>query len=108
MYTDCAFERVGRTESEIYQTTFAEHMLTQYGIITVFNIPDSPGVDLGPNVEGETGGNEEFEDYHAFVENLMWVLVMTRPDIANALRARARHRHNPTARHWKTLLHIAA
>ena len=33
---------------------------------------------------------------------------MTRPDIANALRACARHSHNLSARHWKTLLQIAA
>ena len=33
---------------------------------------------------------------------------MTRPDIANALRACARHSHNPSPRHWKALLQIAA
>ena len=33
---------------------------------------------------------------------------MTRPDIANALRACARHRHNSTARYSKALLQIAA
>ena len=58
---------LGEQNPSCNQTTFAKHMLTQYGIITVSNIRDSPGVDLGPNVEGETGGNEEFEDYHAFV-----------------------------------------
>ena len=73
--------------------------MAQYGIATVSNIPASPGVDLGPNVEGETGGNEEFEDYHAFVGNLMWMLVMTRPDMANALLASARHKHNSTVRY---------
>ena len=34
---------------------------------------------------------------------------MTRLDIANnALRACARHSHNPSPRHWKALLQIAA
>ena len=33
---------------------------------------------------------------------------MTGPDIANALRACARHSHNPSLRHWKALLQIAA
>ena len=33
---------------------------------------------------------------------------MTRPDIANALRACARHSNNPSPRHWKALLQIAA
>ena len=34
--------------------------------------------------------------------------VMARLDIANTLRACARHSHNPIARHWKTLVQIAA
>ena len=39
----------------------------------------------------------------------MWLSLMTRPDIANnALRACARHSHNPSPRHWKALLHFAA
>ena len=33
---------------------------------------------------------------------------MTRPDIANALRTCARHSHNPSPRHWKALLQVAA
>ena len=38
----------------------------------------------------------------------MWLSVMTRPDIANALRACARHSYNPSPRHWKALLQVAA
>ena len=40
----------------------------------------------------------------------MWLFVMTRSDIANALRACARHSHNPHPRlgHWKALLQVAA
>ena len=44
----------------------------------------------------------------SLVGSLMWLSVMTRPDIANALRACARHSHNPSARHWKAVLQIAA
>ena len=33
---------------------------------------------------------------------------MTRPNIANALRACARHSHNPSPRKWKALLQVAA
>ncbi|CAM9549949.1 unnamed protein product, partial [Ascophyllum nodosum] len=36
----------------------------------------------------------------------MWLLVMTRPDIANALHACSRHSHNPSPRHWKALLQV--
>ena len=80
---------------------FAENIMTQHGITTVFNVSASPGpgVDLGPRGEGETGRNEEFIDYHALVGSLMCMSVMMRPDIANALRTCARHSHNPTARH---------
>ena len=38
----------------------------------------------------------------------MWLSVMTKPDIANAFRACARHSHNPSLRHWKALLQIVA
>ena len=58
---------LGKHNPGYNQKTFAEHMMTQYGITTAFNIPASPGVDLGSKVEGETGGNEEFEVYYAFV-----------------------------------------
>ena len=40
------------------------------------------------------------------VGSLMWLVTMTRPDIANAVRAVARHSHSPTERHWKAVLKI--
>ena len=46
--------------------------------------------------------------YRALVGSLMGLSVMTRSDIANALCACARHRHNPMPRHWKALLHVTA
>ena len=70
-----------------------------YGISAKSNIPGSPGVDLGPRREGEPGGNEEFPQYRALVDSLMWLSVMTRPDIANTLRACTRHSYNPSPRH---------
>ena len=109
MYTGCAFERDWENGIlEISQTAFVENLVSQYGISAVSDIAASPGVDLGPRVEGESGGNEEFAEYRALVGSLMWLSVMTQPDIANALRACARHCHNPTARHWKALLQVAA
>ena len=99
MYTDCAFERDWENIIlDINQKAFAEYMMTQYEIITVSNTSARPGVDLGFRVKGETGGNEELTYYHAFAGSLMLMLVMTRPDIANALQACARHSHNPTTR----------
>ena len=38
----------------------------------------------------------------------MWLSTMTRPDISKAVRAVARHSHNPTDRHWEAVLKIMA
>ena len=109
MYTGCAFERDwDKGILEMNQTAFAKNMVQQYNISATSNIPGSPGVDLGPRKDGKPGCNEDFPKYRASVGSLMWLSVMTRPDIANALRACARHSHNPCPRHWKALLQVAA
>ena len=109
MYTGCAFERDwDNWILEINQTAFAINTVEQYNIFTTSNIPWSPGVDLGPRKDGEPGGNEHFPKYRALVGSLMWLVVMTRPDIANALRTCSRHSHNPSPRHWKALLQVAS
>ena len=88
------------------QTGYAESLVAQYGISTNPNIPGSPGVDLGSRKDGEPGGNDEFPLYQPLVGSLMLLSVMTRPDIADALRACARHINNPSPPHWKALLQI--
>ena len=109
MYTGCAFVRDWESGLlEMNQTAYAENLVVQYRISATSNIPGSPGVDLGPRKDGEPGGNDEFPLYQPLVGSLMWLSVTTKPDIANALRACARHSHNPSARHWKALLQIAA
>ena len=90
------------------QTSLAKNMVQQYNISATSNIPGSPGVDLGPRKDGEPGGNKEFPTYRALVGSLMWLSFMTRLHIGNALRACARHSHNPSPRHWKALLQVAA
>ena len=79
-------------------TAFAKNMVQQCNISPTSNIPGSLGVDLGPRKDGEPGCNEDFPKNRALVGSLMWLSVMTRPDIANALRACARHSHNPSPR----------
>ena len=86
------------------QTAYAENLVAQYEISATSKIPGSPGVDLGPRKDGEPGGKNEFSLYQPLAGSLMWLSVMTRPDIVNALRACARHSHNPSPRHWKALL----
>ena len=82
-------------------------MVEQYNICATSNIPGTRGVDLGPRKDGEHRGNEGFPKYRASVGSLMWLSVMSRPDIASPLRACARHGHNPSPRHWKALLKVA-
>ena len=97
MYTGCAFVRGWESGVlEMNQTAYAENLVAQYGVSATSNIPGSPGVILGPRKDGEPGDNDEFPLYRLQVGSLMWLSVMTRPDIANnnALRACARHSHN--------------
>ena len=109
MYTGCAFERDwDKGILEMNQTVFAENIVRQYNISATSNIPGSPGAGLEPKQYGEPGDNEEFPKFRVLVGSLMWLSVMTRPDIANALRACARHSHNPSPRHWKAFLQLAA
>ena len=109
IYTGCAFVRDWDSGVvEMNQTAYAENLVAQYGISATSNIPGSPGVDLGPRNNGEPGGNDEFPLYRPVVGSLMWLSVMTRPYIANALRECARHSRDPSPQHWKALLQIAA
>ena len=73
-------------------------MLNRFGVNASSDIPATPGVELGPREEGEPGGGWP---YREAVGSLMWLSTMTRPDISNAVRAVARHCHNPTESHWK-------
>ena len=63
----------------------------------------SPDANLGARSEGESSGTWP---YREAVGGLMWLVVVTRPDMGNAVRAVARQSHNPTARHWKAVIQI--
>ena len=107
MYTGCAFVRDWESGVlEMNQAAYAENLVAQYGIFATSNIPGS--VDLGPRKDGEQGVNDDFPLNRPVVGSLMWLSVMTRPDITNTLRTCARHSHNPSPRHWKALLQVAA
>ena len=57
----------------------------------------------GARVEGESGGTWPYKEA---VGGLMWLVVMSRPDITNAVRAVSRHSNSPAERHWKAVLQI--
>ena len=80
-------------------------MLTRFGVNSSSDIPATPGVELCLTEEGDSKGDWP---YREAVGSLMWLSTMTRPDISNAVRAVARHSHNPTDRHLKAGFKIMA
>ena len=67
-------------------------VLNRLGITSSGNIPATPGVELGP-----TKRNVGREETHRIEDLgiLMWISPITRLDISHAVRAVARHSHNP-------------
>ena len=103
-YTGCEFKRPrGLGTLAITQKTFVESMLTCFGVNSSSDIPATPGVELGPREEGQPKADWPYKEA---VGSLMWLSIMTRPDISNTVLAVARHSHNPTDRHWKTVMKI--
>ena len=80
-------------------------MLNRFGVNSFSDIPATPGVELDAREDGDPKGDWP---YREAVGDLMWLLTISRPDISNAVRAVARHSHNPTDRHRKTVLKIMA
>ena len=66
-------------------------------------ITDKPVASEGARVEVESGGTWL---YNEAVGGLMWLIVMSRPDISNAIRIVSRHSNSPAERHWKAVLLI--
>ena len=58
-----------------------------------------------PKRTNEKGGEWPYKQAFG---GLLWISGMTRPGIASAGRAVARHAHNPAARHWKAVRKIIA
>ena len=54
------------------------------------------GLPEGARVEGGSGGTWPYKEA---VGGLMWLVVMSRPDITNAVRAVSRHSNSPAERH---------
>ena len=80
-------------------------MLNRFGMSSSSDIPATPGVELGPREEGERKGGWP---YREAVGTLIRLSTTTRTVISNAVRAVARHCHNPTDRHLKAVLKIMA
>ena len=89
--------------TSISQKTFIETLARRFDVTTTSPYPASPCANLGARVEGESGGTWPYKEA---VGGLMWLVVMSKPDITNAVRAVSRHSNNPAERHWKAVLQI--
>ena len=103
-YLGCAFERdkAGGVQ-RMSQRAFIESVASRCGVDTVSGLPVSQSADLGPRMEGEPVCDNPVR---AAVGSLIWVGGMTRPDIANTVRAVAHQAHDPAERHWRTVYKI--
>ena len=70
---------------------------------TTSSYPASPCANLGARIEDESSGTWPYKEA---VRGLMWLVVMSRPDITNAVRAVSRHSNSPAERHWNVVLQI--
>ena len=105
-YLGCALER-GKMEDvmKMTQTAIVDSLVDRLDIQYETQTPASVELDLGPKIIHEKGGDWP---YKQAVGGLLWISGITRPDIASAVRAVARHAHNPAARHWKAVRKIVS
>ena len=89
--------------TSISQKTFIETLARRFDVTTTSPCPASPCANLGARVEGESGGTWPYKEA---VGRLIWLVVMSRPDITNAVRAVSRHSNSPAEKHWKAVLQM--
>ena len=105
-YLGCVFEsdRKGGV-LRASQRAFIECIVSRYEVDAMTDLPASQSADLGPR------GNDEpvcDKSVRAALGSLIWLGGMTRPDIANAVRAVARQVYDPAERHWRAVRKIIA
>ena len=102
----CSFERdTDEGTLTISQMNFASALVERFGITTECDTPSSPSVELLPRSEDEP---QTTEPYREAVGSLMWLANTTRPDLAQAVGAVARHSHDPSDTHWKAVKRVLA
>lgn len=88
----------------ISQETYVDRILERFDITIVAFTPES--FSTSPTVEKEKETKEDFL-YREAVGSLMWLATNISP-ITDAVRAVARHNHDPTAEDWRKVLRILA
>ena len=100
-YLGCSFVRNrSRGLLSISQQAYIDKVIDRFGIEDSTMIPACTTVKLEEFDESEPEGDWPFREA---VGSLMWIANQTRPDIANAVRAVARHSHEPKSVHWKAV-----
>ena len=103
-YLGYAFERDRKGDVlRASQRAFIESVVNRYGADAVRDLPASQSADLGPRRNDEPVYDKPVR---AAVGSLIWLGGMTRPDIANAVRAVARQAHDPAERQWRVVRKI--
>ena len=100
-YLGCAFERDRKGGVlRALQKAFIESVASRYRVDAVSDLPASQSADLGPRRNDEPVCDKPVR---AAVASLIWLGGMTRPDIANAVRAVASQAHDPTEKHRRAV-----
>ena len=103
-FTGCTITQgTEKALTSISQKTFIETRTRRFDVTTTSPYPASPCANLGARVEGESGGTWPYKEA---VGGLMWLVVTSRPDITNDVRAVSRHSNSPAERHWKAVLRV--
>lgn len=82
------------------QTAFIDNVMEGFEVTMSFELPATALADLGLRRDDEDGEDWPFK---VAVGCLLWLSMMTRLDIANAVRVVAIYSHKPRARHWTTV-----
>ncbi|CAM9949757.1 unnamed protein product, partial [Sphacelaria rigidula] len=105
-YMGCAVDRNwDRVTLSVTQTTFTftDTLLKCFEVRGYSEIPASVSVKLGPTTGEDKKVNRS---YRNAVGGVMWLTTVTRPDIANLVRALARQSHDPCERHWEAVMKV--
>ena len=92
---------------QVTQTRFIENMLSKFDVFAethgTSSLPAYTTADLRSIGDDEDATGKPFREV---VGSLPWVANQTRPDISNAVRAVARHSHEPKLKHWRAAAKI--
>ena len=105
-YGGCRYSKgLKRGILTISQQSFAEDLVKKFCVASVQSVPLRVGVKLEEFDEDEETESWPFRE---LVGGLMWLAILTRPDISNAVRSVAGYCSAPKAIHWKSALGILA